>query len=79
MNIDTQPDFGTQFLGDVVIGLGAGNDTLTLGAAGDASRRVEFLRPPSFYGGADNDTISLQNVDILTGLPVIGAFETVLP
>ncbi len=79
VNIDTQPDFGTQFLGDVVIGLGAGNDTLTLGAAGDATRRVEFLRPPSFYGGADNDTISLQNVDLLTGLPVIGAFETVLP
>jgi hypothetical protein len=79
VNIDTEAGFATKFVGDALVGLGTDNDTLTIGAAGDFTRRAEFVRSASFLGGAGDDTLKLLNAELLTGLPVIAAYEAVLP
>jgi hypothetical protein len=72
VNIDTTAatSFTTQFGSTVQVNLGGGNDTLTLGAAGDATRQVELFHKASFLGGLDNDTLNQLNVVSIFDLPI---------
>jgi hypothetical protein len=65
----------TQFHRAAKIDMGAGNDTLLLGLAGDIARRVEFGAKATLIGGADTDDIHLGNFAMILGSPFSKSFE----
>ncbi len=75
--IETNGGLGTQFFGNVLVGMGADNDGLVVGAEDDPTSRVEFVQSASFFGGAGTDARNLFFYDSLTGVPVVEAFEIV--
>jgi hypothetical protein len=81
VNIDTADGWpaATVFGRAARIDLGSDDDTLTLGEAFDADRRVEHKKKITFRGGDGNDTLNQLNLVSLNGAPVVTAdFETVV-
>jgi hypothetical protein len=64
--------------GSVNADLGAGNDRLQLGVAGDPTRRVRLVRSSRFNGGSGTDFRDDANVDAPNGV-IYTSFEQVAP
>jgi hypothetical protein len=79
VNIETAPNTTapTKIVGPTLVNLGSGDDTLTTGFGGDATRRVQLSLAGFLLGGPDSDTLNRFNLVSVLGFPIWTAFETV--
>lgn len=75
---DAQPST-TQFGRTALISMGAGGDTLSLGATATPTQLVELFDRVRFDGGADDDHLNRFNVVSIFNRAIDVAFETILP